>query len=288
MKRMLNINKTIAAILVSNMVHLAVVIGVLLYGYYLNNLNKIAPGFNKGYLLLYTVIFVTLFINSFIAVRNAISLSYTDDQYEMLKKTLCEAENLNKTLRAQRHDFMNHLQVVHGLMEMGEYNDALNYIGQIYDDIQKVNQVLKTSNPAVNALLQAKMLDCEKRSIIARLTVTSRLKELKVPSWEMCRVLGNIIDNAIYALKEKKGDRILEINIFEDLKSYGFLVKNNGPLIPKNIINKIFEAGFTTKGSSGEGMGLSITRDIIENYSGEISVKSTEESTAFEIRIPKG
>lgn len=287
MKRKLNINKTKVTILVSNIVHLVVVIGVLIYGSYMNNLNKLADNFNKGYLFFYVIIFVTLFINSFLAVRNVIALSYTDDQYEMLKKTLEQVESLNKTLKSQRHDFMNHLQVVHGLMEMEEYNDAEDYIHQVYSDIQKVNKVMKTSIPAVNALLQAKLLDCEKWDIDTRLEVTSRLDDLKVPSWEMCRVLGNIIDNAVFALKEKEENKSIVIKISEDLKSYWFVVKNTGSTIPGSIIDKIFDSGFTTKGNKGEGMGLFISKSITEEYDGKISVRSENDLTEFEVSIPK-
>lgn len=287
MKRKLNINKTKVTILVSNIVHLVVVIGVLIYGSYMNNLNKLADNFNKGYLFFYVIIFVTLFINSFLAVRNVIALSYTDDQYEMLKNTLEQVESLNKTLKSQRHDFMNHLQVVHGLMEMEEYNDAEDYIHQVYSDIQKVNKVMKTSIPAVNALLQAKLLDCEKWDIDTRLEVTSRLDDLKVPSWEMCRVLGNIIDNAVFALKEKEENKSIVIKISEDLKSYWFVVKNTGSTIPGSIIDKIFDYGFTTKGNKGEGMGLFISKSITEEYDGKISVRSENDLTEFEVSIPK-
>ena len=286
MKRMLNINKTIAAIVVSNFIHLIVVIGVLLYLCYFNSEKGIYSGFDSAYLFFFIIVFISVMINGFIAVRNALVFKYTDTQYEMLKDTLTRLEDLNKTLRGQRHDFMNHLQVVYSLMEMEEYKEAVNYIDQVYKDIQNVNKVLKTSNPAVNALLQAKLLDCEKRGIKTLLYVTSRLDDLKVPSWEFCRVLGNIIDNAAYALKDKNDEKTIEIRLFEDIKSYVTVIKNNGPEIPVSIINRIFETGFSTKGNEGEGMGLSISKNIIENYNGNIKVKSSSTETEFEIYLP--
>ena len=286
MKNKLNVNKTIVSIIALNIVHLSILVGVLAYTAFSNKFNKIVPGFNATYLFFYVMIFVTLFINSFITIRNAIALSNSDSQYEILKSSLNQLETLNKTLRAQRHDFMNHLQVVYSLMEMHEYRDAQDYIEQVYNDIQKVNKVLKTTNAAINALLQAKILDCEKRNIKPELKVTSRLEGFQIPSWEMCRVLGNIIDNSIYALGELEGNRILEIIILEDLKTFGFTIRNNGPEIHKSIIDKIFEAGFTTKGGKGEGMGLFTSKTIVERYNGTISV-SSDDHTTFDIKFPK-
>ncbi|AEV68004.1 sensor histidine kinase [Acetivibrio clariflavus] len=285
MEKKLNINKTIISIIVLNIIHLAVLIGALIYNAIYNKLNKIGSN-SLTYLFFFAMVFITLFINSFITIKNAVTLSDSESQYEVLKSTLDQLENLNKTLRAQRHDFMNHLQVVYSLIEMHEYKDAEDYIEQVYNDIQKVSKVLKTSNAAINALLQAKILDCEKKDIKTELKVTSRLDNFHVPSWEMCRILGNIIDNSIYALEEIEGSKLLTISIFENLKVFGFSITNNGPKIPENIIDKIFEAGFTTKGSKGEGMGLFTVKNTVERYSGKIKV-SSEDYTTFEITFPK-
>jgi|LSQX01.1.fsa_nt_gb sensor histidine kinase regulating citrate/malate metabolism len=287
MKRMLNINKTIAAIIISNLIHLVVVIGLLVYALFYDLEKRTVPNLNNTSLIFFIIIFLSIFINSFFAVKNALVLNNTNNQHKMLKSTLKYVENLNKTLRAQRHDFMNHLQVVYSLIEMEEYVDASDYIEQIYNDIQKVNKVLKTSIPAINALLQAKLLHCEQKEITVELSVTSILEGINLPSWELCRVFGNIIDNAVYVLERFNGEKLINISIFEDIKSYGIVIENNGPDIPKNIINKVFEAGFTTKGSEGEGMGLSISKNIIERYGGIITVKSANNSTRFNMYIPK-
>ncbi|NTV89496.1 MAG: GHKL domain-containing protein, partial [Clostridiales bacterium] len=197
-------------------------------------------------------------------------------------------EDLNKTLRAQRHDFMNNLQVVYSLIEMDEYKDAKDYIEKVYNDIQSVNRVMKTSNPAINALLQAKVLNSEKHGICVELIATTKLTDLKIPSWELCRVLGNLIDNAIYALLDKKPPAMkLTIELSEDLKNYIFRISNNGCMIPEDIIPRLFEPGFTTKGDKGDGMGLAISHGIIEENGGSLSVRSNEELTVFECTVPR-
>ena len=57
--------------------------------------------------------------------------------------------------------------------------------------------------------------------------------------------------------------------------------------IPKEIIDNIFKEGFTTKGDKGDGMGLAIVKEIVENFSGTVAVTSDEKRTSFEIVIPK-
>jgi len=220
-------------------------------------------------------------------MRTRHDLIHSSIRYDLMKDALEQVEKLNTTLRAQRHDFLNHLQVVYSLIEMEEFKEARDYIDKVYSDIQKVGKVLKTAVPAVNALLQAKLMTCEKKKIAVSLDASTQLAGLKVPSWEFCRVLGNIVDNAINALEEKDRDRRLEIELFEDIKSYGFRVKNNGSPIPSHLKEKIFEAGFTTRPHKGEGMGLAITRKILNDHGGSIKVESNENMTVFEVRFPK-
>lgn len=282
MKNKLNVNKTIVTLIILNAFQIAVIIGAVIYKYFMKKSVKI-DSFDS--LLIITVILIL--INSFLTIKDIHLLGEQSSQYDFIKDTLEKVEDLNRVLRAQRHDFMNHLQVVHGLMEMDEYDDAKDYIEKVFNDIQKVNRILKTSNPAVNALLEAKVIYSEKRGIKTNINVSSQLKNIKIPGWELCRVLGNLIDNAIYAIQQNGEQGCITIDIFEDLKQYGFKIKDNGPQIQQDIIDKIFEAGFTTKGEKGEGMGLSITKEILTKYGGDIIVTSDKDKTEFEGWIPK-
>ena len=188
---------------------------------------------------------------------------------------------LNRTLRAQRHDFLNHLQVVYSLIESGEFSEAKAYIEKEYESVEKVSSIMRTDIPAVNAILQAKRVMCENRGILMNIDVRTPLHELPVPPWEFCRVLGNLIDNAIHALSDSGPNRVLSIELFEDLSHFRFSVKNNGPAIPEGLLEKIFEAGFSTR-DNGDGMGLAIRRRILARHGGYLNVVSTPEQTVFE------
>lgn len=279
-----NIHKTAATVFALNFIEIIMLIGIIIYNSVTNQMREVSN--NESHIFIYIVVVVVI-INSFITLRYVYSIAGNVSQFHMLEDTLDKLENLNTSLRAQRHDFMNHLQVVYGLMELEEYKDAMQYIDRVYNDIQSINKFLKTSNPAVNALLQAKVLYAEKRGIDVSMKITTNLKELKIQPWEFCRVLGNLIDNAIYALQEKSGKRYILIELFEDLKKYGFRVINNGPEIQQEILERIFTPGFSTKGENGEGMGLAIVKKIMDEFQGNITVQSNSEKTTFEGMIPR-
>lgn len=218
-------------------------------------------------------------------IREATSAKRLLTQLDDMDDTIIAMEGLNNTLRAQRHDFLNHLQVVYSLMEMGEYEEANAYIEKVYGAITAVSRVMKTANPAINALLQVKLAACEKAGVKVELNIQSAWKNLPMPGWEMCKVLSNLIDNAIDALEEVT-DRRLTVTLTEDLRSFRFSVSNNGPMIPVKSWQNIFLPGITTKGG-GHGMGLHIVRETLKRRGGDIELISDAEKTEFAGFVPK-
>ena len=217
-------------------------------------------------------------------IREAINASRAAEQAAMLEDAYRQLEALNATLRKQRHDFRNHLQVVFSLMEMRAYDDAAQYIESVYRDIQKTSSSLRTAIPAVNALIAAKRADCEARGIQLNLDIRAAWQDMPVPGWELCRALGNLIDNAVDALTEgKTPEPAVDVAIAETPEAYTFEIANNGPPIPPEAI---FREGFTTK-SDGHGSGLGIVREILEAYGGAIAVTSDDRRTAFSGTVPR-
>lgn len=218
-------------------------------------------------------------------IREAFNARRMADEADMLEDAYGKLEQLNGTLRAQRHDFMNHLQVVYSLLELEEYESASEYIEKVYGDIQRVSRTLKTAHPAVNALLAAKLSECEERGVQVSVAIESAWQTLPVPGWEMCRVLGNLIDNGMDALDGVPAAQ-MRIELSEDLHSYSFKISNNGPKIPESMSERIFVSGFSTK-NSGRGMGLAIVRAVLEAHGGSIRLTSSDEETLFFGQIKK-
>jgi sensor histidine kinase regulating citrate/malate metabolism len=235
-------------------------------------------------LYIYLVVGLLLFSNLITICGLYFAIRYKNDSMEDSIKNL---EELNTKLRSQRHDYLNHFQVIYGLMELEEYDEAKKYIDPVFKDIMKVSKALKTSLPAVNALLQAKIEVAEKHGIDLFLEIRSDLKHIPIEPWNLCKVLANIIDNSITVLVDKQGDRKIRFDISEDQNSYIFFISNNGSKIPEHLLGEIFKQGFTTKNESGHGMGLYIVSKIVHETGGIIQVTSKDEITSFHIEIPK-
>ena len=207
-----------------------------------------------------------------------------------LEEAYRELESLNREMRAQRHDFLNHLQVVYSLIEMNEPGEATAYMDKIYGDMQRVSRMMRTACPAVNALIQAKTAEAQQRGAVLDLSIAAKWDDERMPAWEICRVLANLIDNALDAVTSappaQGAQPRVELVLGEDLRSWFFSVRNNGPAIPKEAVGRVFEPGFTTK-ASGQGMGLFIVSRTIAELGGRITLESREGDTVFSGFVPR-
>ena len=118
--------------------------------------------------------------------------------------------------------------------------------------------------------------------------------KINIVPQEIGRVILNLINNAFYAVSEKKkqsGDEYEPTVIVNTLKQNDKIeikIKDNGNGIPQKMVDKIFQPFFTTKPTGqGTGLGLSLSYDIIKAHGGELKVDSREgEGSIFTINLP--
>jgi two-component system C4-dicarboxylate transport sensor histidine kinase DctB len=105
------------------------------------------------------------------------------------------------------------------------------------------------------------------------------------------RVVVNLVGNALDALEESATpDPVIEVETGENLArtEVWMRVRDNGPGIPPEIQEKIFRPFFTSK-ETGTGLGLPLTRKVIEAHNGEIELTSVPgEGAEFVVTLPKG
>lgn len=274
----LDVNKAAIWAIVVNAIQIVVLVAFVLYALLAQNRSRFGLG-------VVVVIAALLAIwGATIDIQEALRTRQRERTINELQLTNRQMDALNLKMRAQRHDFLNHLQVVYSLLEMGESGEAADYLERIYRELRTVSRVLRTRVTAFNALLQVKNAACEDRGIRLEMDIRSTLEGLPVPAWELCCIIGNLMDNAMDALEDRPEGRIC-LRVEEDLKGFRFTVSNNGPAISPELRQVIFEPGVSTRGE-GRGMGLSIVRSTLAEYGGTIDLEPGEE-TAFAIWVPR-
>jgi signal transduction histidine kinase len=122
------------------------------------------------------------------------------------------------------------------------------------------------------------------------------LPKVELVAQDIGRVLLNLINNAFYAVNERKKNgeagykSIVSVSTKKLDGKILISVKDNGPGIPPSIKDKIFQPFFTTKPTGqGTGLGLSLSYDIVKAHGGEIRVESLpagQAGTEFTIELP--
>ena len=226
-------------------------------------------------------------------------------------------------------NFVNNFSDVNGelLTEMkdelskGKIEDAIALANTVIENQSKINHHGKRADTIVKGMLQHSRSSngikeptdintlCDeylrlayhglraKDSSFNAITKTdfdNSIGQINIIPQDISRVILNLINNAFYAVDEKKksGDSnytpTVSISTKKTNGSVEIKVNDNGNGIPQKVLDKIFQPFFTTKPTGqGTGLGLSLSYDIIKAQGGEIKVDTKEnEGTEFTIQLP--
>lgn len=209
-----------------------------------------------------------------------------------LAEEVTGVKQIVEALRANNHEFLNKLHVILGLIQLGRFDDAKKYIITESDKQQHVISFIMKNlqEPSVAALILGKISRAKELGIAAKLMEESILYRTKgrITGGVLVTIIGNLLENAMdelsHSIRENK-----EIKIFiKDSNTEIFItVEDNGDGIREELIDLIFEWGFSTKGES-RGRGLSMVKENIENLKGSIEfVSKAGIGTIFTVILPK-
>ncbi len=196
------------------------------------------------------------------------------------------------SMRANNHDFTNKLHVILGLIQIGQYEQAMNYIQNISiiqrETVTFVMHNIKNSSLA--ALLIGKIARASECNVKISFQENSHFKneDIDIPSEALVTITGNLIDNALDSMNTRTNStKELSLGIFTDTGKMLLIVQDSGTGIADGFIEKIFENGFSTKGT-GRGVGLFHTKQLVESLGGEIYVESqVGKGSCFTVKLSR-
>ena len=212
--------------------------------------------------------------------------------FSQLEKKAKEIERLNLALEEKitalkkiKHDYGAQISYLYGLHLMDKHERLGELLKDIINGHNNVNQEIKILNKDCSTIAMI-MAGIEHTDINVIIDEKADLEDTSLTELEIQRIISNIVRNSITAMN-KAG--ILTIRTYYGINNIFIKIKNNGPKINDDIIDKIFDAGFTTKKYKYKecGFGLSIVKEIVESHNGSVSVHSTIEETEFNIKLPK-
>ncbi|MHB8987050.1 MAG: sensor histidine kinase, partial [Eubacteriales bacterium] len=104
----------------------------------------------------------------------------------------------------------------------------------------------------------------EVKGIDFAFSVKCDITNVNIPPWDLCSILGNLLDNAFEAAVQDYVDRRVAVEIKRENGNYVLYVYNTGPKISENSKQRLFTAGYTTKESEACGYGLYLVKKLVE------------------------
>ncbi|WP_242694954.1 ATP-binding protein [Pseudogracilibacillus auburnensis] len=214
-------------------------------------------------------------------------------EIEHLTKELSQIKQYANALRSQSHEFSNKLYTILGLLQLNKVDKAEQFI-KAESNIQSNWLTFLTdhmADPYVHGLLQGKWNQANELDISLQIQddsmLTNPLTEDKQEA--LLTSLGNIIENAIDSIKLSCSlHREISIFFSDHGQDIIFEIEDSGPGILEEKVVYLFEQGFSTKGTSGRGTGLALSKKVINDVGGEIIYEPSELGGAlFVIVIPK-
>ena len=236
-------------------------------------------------LLVLSGLFVIIVIISFFLLQKWYQKEVGTTEYTYQK----EIKTLIASVSSLRHDYINHIQVLHGFLHLGEVDQATKYVDSLSKDIQAIESIkLNLDHPGLAILLQTKKLTCQNQQIDIQITVDDNPFD-NIKTIDLINILSNIIDNAIDATMElPEEQRKITVSCKADELYYTFSITNAGRKLPD--INQIFKQGYSTKKVEKgrvRGQGLFIVKETINKYNGTITLDTiNEKETIAIVKIP--
>ncbi|MCF0147039.1 MAG: sensor histidine kinase [Clostridium sp.] len=252
-------------------------------------ITTIAVDFTISFLLIYNDKDNPLF-KEIVFIFLAAFIIFITLYFASIDKKAKEINSLNKELTSK----INELKKI-----KHDYGSQISYLYGTYlmNDYEKLGKLLKGVIDGYDISSQVKVISSN-LSIIAQVINTTDLKEVdilideqadlnhaNIKELDLQRILSNIVRNSVEALN---GKGLLMIKSYYSYNYLIITVQNNGPEINAELIEKIFEEGFSTKTNKNgdNGFGLYIVKELLYSYNGSIHVNSNKDVTTFTIKLP--
>ncbi len=228
-------------------------------------------------IILSLVVLLVYFFISLYSLFRTSKLEQTEqllEEEKMYNKTL---NTLHDNIRGFKHDFNNIVQAIGGYVTTNNIDGLKLYYRDLLKDCQINNNLAVLNpelinNPAIYSLLADKYYKAEELNIQINLEVFVDLNNLNIKTYELTRILGILLDNAIEA-SSKCENKVINITFRKD-KSNKILIIIQNTYINKDInIDRIFEKGYTSKednandeNSKNHGLGLWEVRKYLRKH----------------------
>ena len=195
-------------------------------------------------------------------------------------------EEYFEKMRADSHEYKNHLNVIYGVLQVGDYDQIKELVKGYIQNISNEDHLIelsKINNQLIRALIYSKISYATSIGINFKYYIKRSLKDISISDSELVIIMSNILNNAIEASSESD-NKYIELTLSKKNNKYNIVVKNSVNNDDVINVSEMFNYGYSNKGDE-RGVGLYNVKAIVHNNGGEILVEVDENIFTMEINI---
>lgn len=289
-KNLLNIKSKNISILVSTVVIVISLISIYSYSLSVkmifNNPNKFFISLNLFFIISYFIVILILTHTNNESIKKDLEWDYREKELAHLKEYTVNLENLSNDLRSFRHDQINIFQIIgayiesENIKELKEfyYTELMPESKKILEKNRSYTSLMHMKIDSLKGLLSSKIIKAQSKNIKVKIEIVDDVNELSIYLIDICRIIGNIFDNAIESaiLCDNK---FIEFLVYKNNNSTTLIIKNSCPANTPSI-HKIYEKNFSTKGVN-RGIGLKTVKDILNEKYNNVYLNTSIDNFVF-------
>ena len=178
-------------------------------------------------------------------------------------------------IRERQHKFVNQINAIYSMINIYDnYEDLIQKQREELGNLEQYilpGKLFVLDNPLVIAHIHQKMCEALEKDIKIETKFDCSLRNVHIPDTLLIEILGNLLDNAIDEVLERKRNEKIYLHIIQKNGNKYIQVANEHEHIPFEEYKRFFEYGYSTKGSD-RGCGLAYLRKIARKYNAGIQV----------------
>lgn len=221
----------------------------------------------------YLILFISIILFCLLAGqvgKYKINSKEIETELRMQKLYADSFYGLIEDIRLRQHEFDNHINAIYSLhYAYNSYEDlvkAQNEYSQALIKENRYNKLLKAGNPLIIGFLYGKFIEVEKYGIEVKYQIGFEDLIVDVPIYKLVEILGNLIKNAVEAMKNSEIDKVLCVVVIESEGRFEIEVRNRSEFIEYSEIDNFFRKGYSKKGEN-RGLGLYKVKTLCDEYS---------------------
>lgn len=212
--------------------------------------------------------------DDYIALNHA-----NEDLIESEARYFEAAARSDTEVRAMRHDMKNNIQVLMLLLENKEYDKMREYLGELGEGLSTTEVSAHTGDTIADAIIMRKKEEAKQAG--ATLKSSGVISGVDISPTDMCKILANLLDNAIEAVSGMETDRAFKVIDLDFRKTDNFFMISVSNPTEHEVVIRNGEIETNKSDKKSHGFGIKNIRNAASCYGGELSMKCTPISYGY-------